>query len=585
MLPCPLGLMNSILKRLLFFGIGLTLVTGCHSTPKAPAKAGTEPSSVVESNTPSVDSESDENVATPSAPFSQGNSESLAHYAAGVSFALRNQPDLAVEEFYKSAQADPRNEPLVLEICRNFLSKKETTKAIELLRKSAESPEASITVQSWLAQALLDARQTNEAIATARQTIKRSPHAAEAKHSLTEIYLKSGHYPEALKTLEQAEKESEGNTILLITTAELYADYLKACPTQTNLIKPRADKLLARVDLSKPGTQMLAQQVAETYRHLDEPGKAAETLLKLIPKDAKPSQQLDLLRERLANLFLMDGNTAKGVEQLEAIVRDNPSSYPQIWFVLGSIANDNKQYEKAIGHFEKSLLLDPNQEQAYYQLALAQIDAGRTGDALTTLETASQHFPNTFVGEFFTGVAYARIKNFSEAMKHFTSAEVIGRTSESKRLTPQFYFQIGAAAERNHQFDAAVEYFEKSLKMDPEFYESMNYLGYMWAEKGENLPRARELIEKAVKAEPTNGAFLDSLGWVFFKQNQPKEALPCLLKAVAQTPEADATLFDHLGDVYNALGEAEKAREAWKKSLAVEPNPEISKKLGLLPGS
>ena len=45
--------------------------------------------------------------------------------------------------------------------------------------------------------------------------------------------------------------------------------------------------------------------------------------------------------------------------------------------------------------------------------------------------------------------------------------------------------------------------------------------------------------------------------------------------------EEDATLFDHLGDIYAVLGRQDKAREAWKKSLSLEPNEQVRKKLEL----
>jgi len=107
----------------------------------------------------------------------------------------------------------------------------------------------------------------------------------------------------------------------------------------------------------------------------------------------------------------------------------------------------------------------------------------------------------------------------------------------------------------------------------------LNYLGYMWADRGVNLQKARELIEKAVRLEPTNHAFLDSLGWVLFKQNQPQEALNYLLKAVELSPEPDATLYDHLGDIYVALRQPDKAQEAWRKSLGIEPSADVERKL------
>ena len=123
------------------------------------------------------------------------------------------------------------------------------------------------------------------------------------------------------------------------------------------------------------------------------------------------------------------------------------------------------------------------------------------------------------------------------------------------------------------------QYFEKCLQLAPNFAEAMNYLGYMWAEHGLKLDQARELIEKAVKAEPKNAAYLDSLAWVLFKLKQPKEALPYALKAAELSEQPDATVYDHIGDIYAALKQLEKAREAWRKSLSLEPNEEVRKKL------
>jgi len=111
----------------------------------------------------------------------------------------------------------------------------------------------------------------------------------------------------------------------------------------------------------------------------------------------------------------------------------------------------------------------------------------------------------------------------------------------------------------------------------------MNYLGYMWAEQGTNLKEARALIEKALKLDPKNAAYLDSLGWVLYKMNQPREALRYVIRSVENTPEPDAVLFDHLGDIHAALEHYEQARQAWKKSLDIEANDAIQKKLRTIP--
>ena len=61
---------------------------------------------------------------------------------------------------------------------------------------------------------------------------------------------------------------------------------------------------------------------------------------------------------------------------------------------------------------------------------------------------------------------------------------------------------------------------------------TLNYLGYMLADKGIRLPEALEMIRKAVEQEPMNGAYLDSLGWVYFKMGEYELAEENLRQAV-----------------------------------------------------
>jgi tetratricopeptide (TPR) repeat protein len=180
-------------------------------------------------------------------------------------------------------------------------------------------------------------------------------------------------------------------------------------------------------------------------------------------------------------------------------------------------------------------------------------------------------------------MAHSQAKDYPQAVKHYTSAELIARTSETNRLNEGLYFQIGAAHERNKDYATAEKYFRQALELAPDFAEALNYLGYMWAERGEKLAEAQELIERALKQEPDNGAFLDSMAWVLYQQGKAKEALTWMEKALHHAREPDPTLFDHLGDIYWKLGETGKARDAWRMSLELEKNPAVQKKLNTPP--
>ena len=64
---------------------------------------------------------------------------------------------------------------------------------------------------------------------------------------------------------------------------------------------------------------------------------------------------------------------------------------------------------------------------------------------------------------------------------------------------------------------------------------TLNYLGYMLADKGIRLPEALKMIRKAVDLEPMNGAYLDSLGWAYFKLGEYELAEDNLRQAVSAT--------------------------------------------------
>jgi len=122
------------------------------------------------------------------------------------------------------------------------------------------------------------------------------------------------------------------------------------------------------------------------------------------------------------------------------------------------------------------------------------------------------------------------------------------------------------------------------LEIQPENSTAMNYLGYMWADNGENLEQALELVRRAVALEPNNGAYVDSLGWALFRLGQFEEASRHLERANQLAPE-DSTILEHLGDVYVALGDIRRAREAYEHALAIddEENVEsVRRKLGEL---
>ncbi len=560
-----------VLLSAIIFGFGCKI--SVPTNPKGDATVKTsKPSAVRKSSVPEPDRVVDPKV-------TEQRIEALARYATGITYELNEKGDDALGEFYRSALANPSNEPLVIELANRFSQKKQYDKAIEVLKKSGDRRDSSGLAFAMLAQVYLRAGKTNSALQAAQIAVTRSPSALPPYDALAQVYLSSGKTQEALKALDRAAVQIEPEPLSLIGLAELYSQYAKLHPKEKAAIAPRAKDLLDRAAKLNPDGILLQQKLADTLAYFGEPKRAADIYVKLLNDNPDADVWKDILRERLANIYLSSNDKTNAAQQLEGIIRDNPTKYPHAYYILGTIAYDQKNFERASEYFEKAILLSPQLERAYYDLAGSLLNLNQENKALGTLEKARKKFKETFVGEFFTAVAYNKLKNPAEALKHYTAAEVIAKATDTNHLDQSFYFQVGACYERNKNFLEAEKYFEKALQLSPNDPETLNYLGYMWAENGTNLAKAKQLIEKAVKLEPKNAAYLDSLGWVFFKLKEPQHALPYILKAIELSQEPDAAVYDHLGDIYQALSQPDKARDAWKKSLSIETNDDVKKKL------
>jgi tetratricopeptide (TPR) repeat protein len=154
---------------------------------------------------------------------------------------------------------------------------------------------------------------------------------------------------------------------------------------------------------------------------------------------------------------------------------------------------------------------------------------------------------------------------------------------------PAVLFAYAAALERSGKWDEAVLQFRKLLAKQPDNPAALNYLGYMFADKGVQLDEARTMLVKAVELDPTSGAFQDSLGWVYFRLGDLDRAEKHLIEGLRLEP-FDATVHEHVGDLFRARGEKARAAEAYRKALTLDPEEagqkeRIEKKLAEVTGA
>lgn len=501
-----------------------------------------------------------------------------AHYGMGVVHEFSEETKDALNEFYLAAKTDPDDEELLVEVTGRLIEGRQYDRALELLESKALQDEASGVLAARLGLVYSQLGRITNAIAANLVALRKLPRSLQATQNIYVNYLQTRQPEAALKVLDDAAALPDATAEFLISLAELYSNYELQFTAQREALRTKQLDVLHRAAKLPPIAPPYLMKLGDGLNLLGDRDGAREAFLELVKLRDVPPAIMALARTKLADALLRSNDHTGAAEQLKAIVREDPSNATANFF-LGQIALEQHQWADAADYLKKVLVFNPQLEQAYYDLARAQIGSGDHAGAIATLEIARGKYSSNFVIEFLTATTRAGMKDYVEAIRHYTRAEIVAGATNDRQLSSGFYFQFGAALERNGNRDEAARYFEKCLTLSPGDSEAMNYLGYMWAEQGINLERAKDLIERALKNEPDNEAFLDSMGWVLFKLNQPAPALEFLLRAVAKAEQPDATLYDHLGDIHAALQQMEKAREAWTKSLSIEKNDVVKSKL------
>jgi tetratricopeptide (TPR) repeat protein len=241
----------------------------------------------------------------------------------------------------------------------------------------------------------------------------------------------------------------------------------------------------------------------------------------------------------LAQLLLADVLSAQNKPELSLAILDGvPQSSPYSWSARLRIA----------GNLE---LLD------------------RTDDAIAQLRAMAAEEPTRAGADMQLGDLLRSKKRFAEAVDAYDEAiQRFGAADMPERWS--LYYSRGIALERSGQWNRAEADLRRALELKPEQPLVLNYLGYSWIDRGENLERGLEMIQKAVELRPEDGYIVDSLGWAHYRLGDYSSAVQYLEKAIELVPE-DPTINDHLGDAYWQSGRPVEARYQWKRALQFGP--------------
>jgi len=160
----------------------------------------------------------------------------------------------------------------------------------------------------------------------------------------------------------------------------------------------------------------------------------------------------------------------------------------------------------------------------------------RDSEALTVLERLDNKQPS-FVTRGALGRAYLIKEDYDKALP-FYEAMIASLSEEELKEDPTNLFLRGVAYTETENWDAAKADFQRVLSYNSDHSDALNYLGYTWVDRGENLTEAFEMIRRALELEPNSGAITDSLGWAHYKLGEYEKARLLLEDAVVLSPSS-----------------------------------------------
>lgn len=290
----------------------------------------------------------------------------------------------------------------------------------------------------------------------------------------------------------------------------------------------------------------------------EERGEVLHELLEIDP-DYVPT------RRRLIEYYASSGFYDSALVHAKAEVELIPQDHDAIRR-LGIVAYNADSLEVSKEQFNTLISIGDQNLTNYFFLGSIFLDEDNLPYAEVNFRQATRVAGEVIDGWMGLGRVYRRMDSLSAEER--TYHEALARMPR-ERDSVGLYFSLGAVSEFGGADSASEDYFLRALELNPNHAPSLNYLGYMLADKNERISYALELLARALKVAPNSGAYLDSYGWALYRAGEYEAARDSLLRA-AESMNPDPVIFEHIGDVFDKLNLPDSADTYWQKALEID---------------
>jgi len=484
------------------------------------------------------------------------------HLLLGRLYRLNNDLNKAEVEFKTAVKLQPDSEEAVTTLAYLYNEEGDATRAVQVL-SSVPDEGRSAKMYSALGYTYEQQKQYKEAINAYRHAIELDRDNLDAIRGLAENLMNDGQTEAALEQYKVIADANPEDAQTYLHMAEIYRKTGKFDLALENLKKAET---MVQDSIEVPYNEAAVYQAQGRY------DEAAQTLQDLLKKTEKPDNSYTqgernnraVFLERLGTVYRDEGKYPESVEVFRKMIALGDDNAVRGYQQVIDTYREAKQWQQATAVAKEAVQKLPNDRGLHMVYAAQLADTGQPDKALADVKALLKGAPEDRDVYITLAQMNTRLKRWDDAQDALDKADQLSSKPEDKEYV---FFLRGSSFERQKKYEQAEEMFRKVLVIDPQNAMTLNYLGYMLADRNLKLDEALTLIRKAVDLDPANGAYLDSLGWAYFRLGKNDQAEEQLVKA-SQKIGTDPTVHDHLGDLYQKTGRLKLAVAHWERAVA-----------------
>jgi tetratricopeptide (TPR) repeat protein len=506
------------------------------------------------------------------------------HLLLGRLYRLNNDLTKAEAELKTAIKIDPSSEEAVTTLAMLYTDEGDTAHALKVLSSIPDSAR-SAKLYAALGAAYEQRKDYKNAIDAYKHAIVLDRDNLDAIRGLAENELNDGQLDAALEQYKVIADSNPEDAQTYVRMSEIYRRQGKY---------DQALDSLKRADTLVPDTMDVPYSMAAVYQaqgRYDEAIKLLQDLLKKTEKSEAGTSQADrnnraIFIERLGIVYREQENYTAAVETFRKMLSLGDENARTGYQEIIDTYRESKQWPQATATAKEAVQKMPDDRDLRMVLDAQLADTGEFDKAVSDVRAMLKGGAEDREVYLRLGIIYTRAKRWSDAEQALAKAEQLSTKSDDKAYVS---FLRGDLYQRQKLFDQAETEFKKVLAAtaptDPQAAATLNYLGYMNADRGVRLEESLNYIKQALAFEPNNGAYLDSLGWAYFKLGKYDLAEENLNKAAVHMG-ADPTVQEHLGDLYQktnrlklAAAHWDRAVQEWNKTVPAEQDQDAFAKV------